>query len=188
MSNNIWFTSDHHFGHKNVIEFSKRPFADVEEMNETMITRWNEKVKPEDTVYHIGDFSLMSSGKTRKIIQQLNGKICLIAGNHESSARDCASDFEWIKDYYELTVDDQDAHNGKRFIVLFHYAMRVWNASHYGTWHLYGHSHGDLPDDPNSLSIDVGVDIHNFYPLSYEDVKKIMSLKTWVPPFAPRNK
>ena len=130
----------------------------------------------------------MSSGKTRKIIQQLNGKICLIAGNHESSARDCASDFEWIKDYYELTVDDQDAHNGKRFIVLFHYAMRVWNASHYGTWHLYGHSHGDLPDDPNSLSIDVGVDIHNFYPLSYEDVKKIMSLKTWVPPFAPRNK
>jgi len=55
----------------------------------------------------------------------------LITGNHESSALECSDIFEWIKDYYELTVSDSEAHNGQRFIVLFHYAMRVWNASHY---------------------------------------------------------
>jgi calcineurin-like phosphoesterase family protein len=185
--NNIWFTADHHFGHKKVIEFSNRPFNSVEEMDEEMIKRWNEKVDIDDEVYHLGDVGLLSSGKLRKILDRLNGKIYLIKGNHESSALDCSSRFEWIKDYYELTVSDADAYNSERFIVLFHYAMRVWNASHYGTWHLYGHSHGELADDPTLLSFDVGVDCHNFYPLSYEEVKSIMLKKSWVPPFQSRN-
>lgn len=184
----IWFTSDHHFGHKQVITFSKRPFADVEEMNEAMIARWNEKIGPEDHVYHIGDFALMSPGKLKALRARLNGKIFLISGNHESSALDCPACFEWIRPYHELTVADPDAHKGERFIVLFHYAMKVWNASHYGTWHLYGHSHGDLPDDITSLSFDIGVDNHNFYPLSYDDVKAIMSRKQWTPPFEARHK
>jgi calcineurin-like phosphoesterase family protein len=186
-TNNIWFTSDHHFGHKNIIAFSKRPFADTDEMNAEMIKRWNEKVQADDIVYHLGDFALMSAGKLRQLRAQLNGKICLIAGNHESAALDCPDCFEWIKDYHELTVADSDAHKGERFIVLLHYAMKVWNASHYGTWHLYGHSHGELADDETSLSIDVGVDCHNFYPLSYEDVKNIMAQKKWQSPFAPRS-
>ncbi|MCC6372179.1 MAG: metallophosphoesterase family protein [Bacteroidia bacterium] len=184
----IWFTSDHHFGHKNILEFSKRPFATVEEMNAELVKRWNERVAKEDEVYHLGDFALMSPGKLRQLREQLNGKIYLIAGNHESSALDCKDCFEWIKDYHELIVNDSEAHRGQRFIVLFHYAMKVWNASHYGTWHLYGHSHGDLPDDEGALSFDVGVDCHNFYPLSYEEVKQIMSQKKWLPPFEPRNK
>lgn len=188
MENKIWFTSDNHFGHKNIIEFSKRPFSNVEEMNETMITRWNEKIGNEDLVYHIGDFALMPANKVRQLIERLNGKIHLITGNHETSALECSDCFEWVKDYYELTVEDKDAHKGQRFIVLFHYAMRVWNASHYGTWHLYGHSHGDLTDDITSLSFDVGVDVHNFYPISYNEVKEIMAKKKWIAPFEARNK
>lgn len=183
---NIWFTSDHHFGHKNIIEFSKRPFSSVDEMNETMIERWNERIGKDDDVYHIGDFALLSQGKLKQLLDRLNGRIHLITGNHESSALDCADRFVWIKDYYEITIPDPDAHRGERFIVLFHYAMRVWNASHHGTWHLYGHSHGDLPDDETSLSFDVGVDCHNFYPLSYSDVKSVMSKKNWKSPFEPR--
>ena len=62
----IYFTSDHHFGHKNIIEFSRRPFKDVDEMDEILIRKWNEKVKPEDEVYHLGDVGLSSSGKLRK--------------------------------------------------------------------------------------------------------------------------
>lgn len=182
-----WFTSDHHFGHKNIITFSNRPFASVDEMNEELIRRWNEKIGKEDDVYHLGDFALMSAGKTRQLLERLNGRIHLIAGNHESAALECASSFVWIKDYYELTVPDPDAHQGKRFIVLFHYAMRVWNASHYGTWQLYGHSHGELPDDETMLSFDVGVDCHDYYPLSYDDVKAIMARKKWKPPFETRN-
>ena len=70
--------------------------------------------------------------------------------------------------------------------ILLHYAMKIWRSSFRGTWHLYGHSHGSLPDDPNSLSFDVGVDCHDYYPISYKEVKAIMAKKTWTPPFGDR--
>ena len=59
--------------------------------------------------------------------------------------------------------------------------MRVWNKSHYGSWNLYGHSHGSLPDDPHARAIDVGVDCHNFAPVSFDEVKVIMERKLWKP-------
>jgi calcineurin-like phosphoesterase family protein len=117
----------------------------------------------------------------------LNGKIYLIKGNHEYSALRVPDRFESIKDYQELYVEDEDATQGKQKIILFHYAMRTWNGSHRGVWQLYGHSHGTLPDDEMALSVDVGVDCHNFYPVSYEEIKEIMKRKKWIPPFAPRN-
>ncbi len=184
----IYFTSDHHFGHKNIIKFSERPFKDVDEMDEFMIQKWNEKVTPEDEVYHLGDVGLNSPGKLRKILDRLNGKIYLINGNHEKSAQACHSRFEWIKDYYELVIKDETFKKGQQLIVLSHYAMRVWNASHWGTYQLYGHSHGNLPRDPNALSFDVGVDCHDFAPISYEEVKEIMKTKTWEPPFAKESR
>jgi calcineurin-like phosphoesterase family protein len=61
--------------------------------------------------------------------------------------------------------------------------MRAWNKHGYGSWMLYGHSHGTLPDDPHALSIDVGMDCHDFVPISYEEIKDIMSKKDWSPPF-----
>lgn len=181
---NIFFTSDHHFGHKNIIKYSNRPFESVEEMDEIMIQRWNEKVGQNDDVYHLGDVGLCSSGKLRKILDRLNGKKYLIKGNHERSALDCHTSFEWIKDYHELKVQDSEFEKGSQMLALFHYSMRVWNKWHRGTYHLYGHSHGTLEDNPNSQSFDIGVDCHDFYPLSYEEVKVIMKTKTWVAPFA----
>ncbi|MDA7501948.1 metallophosphoesterase family protein [Chitinophagales bacterium] len=185
---NIFFTSDHHFGHKNIIKFSNRPFDSVEEMDTALIQKWNEKVGPDDEVYHLGDVGLCSAGKLREILDQLNGKIYLIKGNHEKSAEVCSSRFEWIKDYHELVVKDPEFKKGQQMIVLFHYALREWNASHWGTYHLYGHSHGSLKDDPSSHSFDIGVDCHDFSPLSYEEVKAIMKGKDWVPPFGNGNR
>ncbi len=182
----LFFTADHHFGHKRILEYSERPFESIEAMDQAMIERWNEKVGPEDEIYHLGDVGLCSPGKLRKILAQLNGKIYLIKGNHEKSALTCRERFEWIKDYYELAVPDPDHDRGRQPIVLFHYALRVWNASHWGTYHLYGHTHGTLPDDPKARSFDIGVDCHNFYPLSYDEVKAIMQQKDWTPPFADR--
>jgi len=57
MKRNIWFTSDTHFNHRNIIGYAQRPFESVEEMNEVMIERWNASVRGEDTIYHLGDFS-----------------------------------------------------------------------------------------------------------------------------------
>lgn len=183
---NIFFTSDHHFGHKNIIKYSNRPFNDVTEMNEEMIKRWNSKVAPNDKVYHIGDMGMCSAEDMREILYRLNGRIFLIKGNHESSALAVPDRFEWIKDYFELSVKDPETKTGRQKITLLHYAMKVWRSSFRGTWHLYGHSHGSLKDDPSSLSFDVGVDCHDFYPLSYQEVKEIMKQKTWTPPFEER--
>ncbi len=184
----LFFTSDHHFGHANIIRFCNRPFKDVQEMNKVLIERWNEKIGPKDTVYHLGDFALGYKENLATILKQLNGRIHLITGNHEATALQNKERFEWIKDYYELKVKDPDCDNGVQRIILFHYAMRVWRGDSRGNWHLYGHSHGNLPDLADRLSFDIGVDNHDFYPLSYEEVKAIMQKKTWTPPFRDRQK
>ena len=186
MNQKIFFTSDHHFGHTNIIRFSERPFSSVEEMDQELIKRWNEKVSPLDIVYHLGDISLARPERTKEILDQLNGSIFLVKGNHDKSALSYAKRFEWIKDYYELSVEDADAPNGRQKIILFHYAMKVWRSSFRGTWHLYGHSHGHLFDDETSRSFDVGVDCHNYEPLSYDDVKAIILKKDWKAPFGDR--
>jgi len=78
----IFFTSDHHFSHANVIKYCNRPFSSVEEMNEELVKRWNEAVKPEDTVYYLGDFALSQTAVTT-YLPRLNGEKHLIAGNHD---------------------------------------------------------------------------------------------------------
>jgi len=177
----IFFTSDHHFGHANIIRYSQRPFADVEEMNESLITNWNAVVGENDVVYHLGDIFMTPLPVAKAIRRQLNGRIRLIRGNHDKVAESMTDAFEWIKDIYEVKIPDPDAVEGRRRIVLCHYAMRVWNKAHHGAWHLYGHSHGSLPDDPESLSFDVGVDCHFYMPISFQRVKRIMEDKRFVP-------
>ena len=185
----LFFTSDHHFGHENILKFCNRPFSDIEEMNKVLINRWNEKIKPEDEVYHLGDFALMKDKeKLTEIIDKLNGTIFLIKGNHEGSALTVSKKFKWIKDYHELKVKDPECKNGVQRIILFHYAMRVWRGDYRGTWQLYGHSHGNLPDKEDLLAFDIGVDCHNFSPLSYNEVKAIMKKKDWKPPFKKENR
>jgi len=79
-----WFTSDTHFGHKNILQFepAARPFATVEDMNEQLITNWNSRVKPNDVIYHLGDLAF---GKHNILLaQRLNGRKRLVLGNHDS--------------------------------------------------------------------------------------------------------
>ncbi len=185
-----FFTSDTHFGHANIIKYSKRPWlkpGDVDSngewasrqiandrtltMDVEMINRWNSVVSPGDYVYHLGDFCF---GSFTTYFRRLNGLITFIEGNHDKEASLHRNLFHSYHKLLETTV------NGQK-IVMCHYSMRVWNKSHRGAWHLYGHSHGSLPDDPNSLSFDVGVDCHNYYPLSFEQVSDIMSKKTFKP-------
>lgn len=156
-------------------------------MNRVMIERWNEKIGPDDLVYHLGDFALTKDlDWVGQVLDSLNGKKHLIAGNHERAALAHPDKFEWIKDYFELKVEDPEVKGGLQPIVLFHYAMRVWRHDFRGNWQLYGHTHGTLPDKNHKMAIDVGVDCHNFYPLSYHEVKVIMQTKQWVSPFADR--
>lgn len=172
-----WFTSDPHYGHKRIIELCNRPFANVEEMNEKLIENHNSVVKAGDDVFCLGDFSFGDAEFTRGVLKRLNGNKYLIFGNHDQvffkdhTLRDF---FKWSKDMAEIKVEGHK-------VVLCHYSMRVWNKSHFGSYQLYGHSHGTLPDDPNLLSMDVGVDPCKYFPISYEQVKAHMATKTFKP-------
>lgn len=176
----VYFTSDTHFGHGNVIKYSKRPYSNAEEMDEALITNWNSKVKSSDDLYHLGDFGFAHPTRLREIVKRLNGNKRLILGNHDK-AENFRNVFNWVGTYLEIKVPDKDARQELQRIVLFHYSARVWNQSHRGAWQLYGHSHGTLFDDPNLLSMDVGVDPCKYFPISYEEVKAHMATKTFKP-------
>lgn len=159
--NDIWFTSDHHFGHKRIIELANRPFASVEEMDEEMIRRWNVCVSRSDIVYHLGDFAFADH---TPYLDRLKGQKRLILGNHDHSNRvNKAKGWSTVDSLLHVTLPD------KTPVVLCHYAMRVWNRSHHGAIHLYGHSHGNLQGD--SQSCDVGVDRWAFAPVLIEEIR-----------------
>jgi calcineurin-like phosphoesterase family protein len=160
-----FFTSDTHLFHENIIKYCSRPFKNRDEMNATIVKNWNSVVADLDDVYHDGDVAVgvQPGDDLNGMLYALKGRIHLIRGNHEKAAERCAKRFEWIKDYHELNI-------GKQNIVLFHYAMRVWHRSHKGSWHLYGHSHGDLPEIIGVNAFDIGMDCWNFTPLSFDQV------------------
>jgi len=159
---NVWFTSDTHFSHQNIIKYCNRPFTSVEEMDEAIIQNWNEKVKAGDRIYHIGDFSFATPSK---YLKRLTGQKYFIHGNHDYIKDHELIGWVWIKNYHELKI-------GNQTIILNHYAQRVWNKMHRGAWHLFGHSHGNLP--PYGKSFDVGVDCFNYSPISFEEVQAKM--------------
>lgn len=183
MNRKIFFTSDTHFSHFNVIKYAKRPFVNVDEMNEEMINRWNAVVTKSDFVYHLGDFAFeKDEAKLIWIISRLNGEIHLIEGNHDNKmSSKVKKQFASISPFKELKVVDPDGWGGHQSVTLCHYALRTWNKSHFGSYSLFGHSHGSLPDDNNALSLDVGVDCWDFYPVEYEQIKERMKLKNFKP-------
>jgi calcineurin-like phosphoesterase family protein len=148
-------------------------------MTETIINNFNSCVKPKDTVYLLGDVCFLPRKKVLETLYRFNGKIHLIYGNHDKQLRSIIREleeddkpipFKSHQDYKEISV------NGQK-IVLMHYAMRCWNNQHRGAWQLYGHSHNNLPELPNLLSMDVGVDAHEYRPISFDQVKAHMDLK-----------
>ena len=162
-----WFTSDTHFFHDRVIEYSQRPFESIWQMNQVMIDRWNKVVAPGDTVYHLGDVALVKGTQRPELLwylDALNGNIHLCPGNHDwKNGIVKLSRWASVQDYREITL------NGVNLILL-HYGLKVWNRSHYGSIHLYGHSHGTLPGD--SQCVDVGVDNGwNYQPISLDQIQ-----------------
>jgi calcineurin-like phosphoesterase family protein len=134
---NTFFTSDTHLRHSAIIRFCSRPFSSLEEMDETIIRNWNAKVKPEDRVYHLGDFCFGNREEILKMTRRLHGHIIIIEGNHDEIGDPKSYGFASKHQMLEIKL------NGT-YITLCHYAMRVWNKSHFDSWLLYGHSHGTL--------------------------------------------
>ena len=173
---NLYFTADLHLGHNAKAMLARRGFDSADAMSETLIANINKAVKVEDHLFIIGDFCFDKNVvEWREKIHSKN--VTLIRGNHDKQATyKYAAAFGGTPDLHEIS---RDAYGGLLLcpLVLCHYAMRTWNHSHYGSWHLYGHSHGHLPDDPNLMSFDVGADCHGLMPVSYQRVCEIMEAK-----------
>ena len=168
MANRIFFTSDTHFGDPNVIRVHERPFGSIEEMDAALIANWNKVVDPDDTVYHLGDFGHRSCFDAGDYLDKLNGTIHLIRGNHDDVVVEVAGDkFASVELMTELDWQ------GRR-LVLFHYPMRDWPNAVRGSFHLYGHVHGQLDHVPLGLSLDVGVDTHGFQPVAIEEAVAVL--------------
>lgn len=161
----LWFTADTHFGHAKIIQHSRRPFADVAEMDAMLIARWNDLVGERDTVWHLGDFCHWRCDP-EPYRKQLKGRIHLVYGNHDEDARKVlAGLFDSVQDVKYLR------HDGER-LWLSHYPHRSWRNSHHGSYHLFGHCHGDLPSFGRSM--DVGVDACNYAPISFDVVTEML--------------
>lgn len=161
-----WFTADTHFGHEAIIGYCKRPFNSVEEMDQALVASWNTTVAPGDLVWHLGDFCFRASQGPEHYRKQLNGRIHLIAGNHDTQT---------VKHFAHLflSVDDiREVESGSEHLLLCHYPMREWPGAWRGAWHLFGHVHGRLDAEPHGLSLDVGVDSHGYRPVNLEGIRE----------------
>ena len=164
----IYYISDLHFGHENIIRLTNRPFNNIKEMNDTLIKNWNKRVKDEDTVYIIGDLFFKSLENVENILRVLKGKKYLILGNHDKTWIDTIDKDLYFEEVTELlTIDD-----GERMITLCHYPM----VSFEGRFHIHGHIHGNTNDVFwNTLKsmdkvLNAGVEVNGFRPVTFNEL------------------
>ena len=160
----IYFTADLHLGHKLLSKM--RGYESVEDMNKDIINTWNSIVKKGDTVYVVGDFAFGKIDEIKEYRNKLKGKIHLIMGGH-----DYRNKINRLGSMFSSFSDIKEVKFNHKTIVLCHYSMRVWNRSHYNTYHLYGHSHCKL--EPIGKSFDIGWDCWK-RPLSIYEVLELM--------------
>ena len=181
-SDRVFFTSDTHFNHSNIIYLCRRPFSSVDEMNGTLIKNWNSVVKPDDIVFHLGDFALGDSTVWNSLLDKLQGHIYLICGNHDHKILDSSNiskRFEAVADQMMIDVDGQK-------ILLNHYPFFTYSTSRQTVWQLFGHVHSNpytSSDDSSKLQYlwpiqyDVGVDNNYYSPISFNQLKTIIQEK-----------
>lgn len=176
MTQKIFWTSDLHIFHARIIQLCKRPFSSAEEMTETIIENYNKVVGKNDIVYNLGDVVFdrkLDYELVKKTLKRLNGTIHVIMGNHDNE-----------KLFAHLMVDQVFASLNQTKMVtisgqqiwLSHYPHVSWPSSSHGSWMLHGHCHGSYSNNKSRI-LDVGVDSHNFFPVSFEQVREIMTAK-----------
>jgi calcineurin-like phosphoesterase family protein len=183
----IFYTADTHFGHEAIIRHCNRPFATVEEMDEALIEKWNSVVTKRDIVYHLGDVGLGNDTYTLECVSRLNGRKRLISGNHDSvhprHRKAPARQRQWMNVFE--SVNTIDMHRiGDREVMLSHFPyagdhteedrMSQWRPRNEFRWLLHGHIHTNWVFQGGQYN--VGVDVHDFAPISVDYVKEMFKL------------
>ena len=164
----IFFTSDPHYGHTNIIKYCNRPFADAAEMNEQLIANWNGTVGRNDIVYVLGDMFFVEVEKARAIMHRLNGMKRIVLGNHDKLIRREPT----LQALFDKILPDlhEESINGTR-IIMCHYPLLTWNKSNHGSIQLHGHQHNSNPiSRPDRRCYDVGVDANGYMPVKLENI------------------
>lgn len=176
--NKVFFTSDTHFNHERIIPFCDRPFSSVKEMNETLIYNWNNIVPPDGYVFHLGDFAW--GHNIKNIIYELNGNIILIKGNHDEQNLKKGM----YKYFYEI-YDQLHLQIGNTSLYLNHYPFLTYGGIYkeknpviqcFGHIHMSNYKNSGADTCRYELLLpsqyDVGVDLNNFKPISFNELKK----------------
>lgn len=149
-----FFTSDTHFFHNNVIKYCNRPYCCRHSMNEDLISRWNDSVKPSDIIYVLGDFAFGSKNKFKRILERLNGYKILVKGNHDPGRNNMsAAGFDEV--YLQVNAE----WNGK---TVFMQHVPDKNVHQNYDIHLCGHVHQHWCKTHNIIN--VGVDVWDLRP------------------------
>jgi len=183
-----WWTSDTHFSHANIIRYSKRPFASVDEMNRELIRRWNERVAPDDVVWHLGDLALGKDIRRQvALTSELNGRRRLVPGNHDR----VASFFEggdqrdkFWRDYeaagWEIMPEELEHDIAGHRVVVSHFPY-TGDSQHMerylhrrptdrGLPVIHGHVHGEFAE--RGRQFNVGVDVRDYVPVNENEIIK----------------
>ena len=175
----LFFTSDTHFDHKNIIKYCNRPFSSVQEMNQGLINNWNSVINPDDIVFHLGDVSFGGNTNLINYISQLNGHIILIKGNHDRKLQQSICDklFDYSCQQLTLNIDGIT-------VFLNHFPFLCFSGTYKTdkSIQLFGHIHsGPLSSGPdidrfNKYGVynqyDVGVDNNHYKPISWNEILK----------------
>jgi calcineurin-like phosphoesterase family protein len=166
-TNNIYFTSDLHLYHTAIIKYCNRPFKNVSEMNDTIINNWNNVINKDDIVYVLGDI-LFGNKEKGEIIKKLNGNINLILGNHDN-IRSLPENIKNIYDVLTIKINSQ-------YLLLSHFPFLTWQGKTKNIWNIHGHTHSTkIEKITNPLQYDVGVDLNNFTPVSFDILNDIIN-------------
>lgn len=180
---NVFFTSDTHFGHNNILTYTKRPFASIEEHDEALIDNWNSVVSPDSTIYHLGDVMFTNEQRAYDILSQLNGHKVLILGNHDklfyNNISKAARMFEYICPQLSIRIGNQK-------VIMNHYPFLTYGGVFHNppAWQIFGHVHTTRnglvnKDTPRLANLfptqyDVGVDNNYYKPLSFNQLSDII--------------
>lgn len=189
----IWFTSDIHIHHKNILKHCPerqkicdvKDEDDVETWDKWIIEKWNNTVNKKDIVYILGDFIFGSQESAKKVLDKLHGKKFLILGNHDKGVDKLENYFEQITQQKLVTFKKSnfDFLDEDFQVFMCHYPMVTWASKHYGVINTHGHCHGRL-DDYNEAStdlrVDVGIDgkLANFNFITLEQIYRYFKEKT----------
>lgn len=169
MTHDLWFISDTHFGHKNILTFKDTDgahfrgdhFTSCEIMDETMIENWNKRIKPHDKVYHLGDVGYCSNRHLDSILSRLNGHKRLVLGNHDKIGRNSplVKHFDKIKLWWPFEG-----------ILFTHVPTDGITGPKKCTVNVHGHIHQNKAKD-DGKHVNICVENTGYNPLNYEDIK-----------------